>query len=80
MTPLSRVIASLTLDELNEKPNLSNEHQYFPEASAILRNAIDSHLKGQGCVLGHRRPDGDCIGSQVALSRVLLQNGLMLLL
>ena len=50
--------------------------QYFPEASAILRHAIDNHLKGQKvAVLGHRRPDGDCIGSQVALSRVLLQNG-----
>ena len=50
--------------------------QYFPDASAILRHAIDNHLKGQKvAVLGHRRPDGDCIGSQVALSRVLLQNG-----
>ncbi|MEL0120405.1 MAG: bifunctional oligoribonuclease/PAP phosphatase NrnA, partial [Opitutae bacterium] len=50
--------------------------QYFPEASAILRHAIDKLLKGQKvAVLGHRRPDGDCIGSQVALSRVLLQNG-----
>ena len=28
-------------------------------------------------VLGHRRPDGDCIGSQVALTRALLKMGVL---
>ena len=27
-------------------------------------------------VLGHRRPDGDCIGSQVALTRILRSRGI----
>ena len=27
-------------------------------------------------VLGHRRPDGDCIGSQVALTRILRTMGI----
>ena len=27
-------------------------------------------------VIGHQRPDGDCIGSQVALCRVLLSLGI----
>ncbi len=49
--------------------------QYFPDASATFRRVLDEQLKGRRiAVLGHRRPDGDCIGSQVALCRVLLQN------
>ena len=27
-------------------------------------------------VLGHRRPDGDCVGSQVAMTRVLRSHGI----
>jgi len=50
--------------------------KYFPEASQAFLNAIEGPLKSQKiAVLGHRRPDGDCIGSQVALCRVLMQNG-----
>ena len=48
---------------------------YFPEftdAFAELRSA----LAGQPvAVIGHARPDGDCIGSQVALARVLAALG-----
>jgi phosphoesterase RecJ-like protein len=50
--------------------------KYFPEASQAFQNVIEGELKTHKiAVLGHRRPDGDCIGSQVALCRVLMQNG-----
>ena len=49
---------------------------YFSEASATFRRVLDDQLAGRKiAVIGHRRPDGDCIGSQVALCRVLMQNG-----
>ena len=43
----------------------------FLEESSAFSNAL-AQLAGKSVVvLGHRRPDGDCIGSQVALTRVL---------
>jgi len=48
---------------------------YFPEqkeAFAELLQAVDGQ---RVAVLGHLRPDGDCIGSQVALTRVLRARG-----
>lgn len=48
---------------------------YFPKISSDFLKIVQS-LKGQSvAVLGHKRPDGDCIGSQVALTRVLNQFG-----
>ena len=48
----------------------------FLEESSSFSSAL-SHLTGKSVlVLGHRRPDGDCIGSQVALTRVLLSQGI----
>ncbi len=44
---------------------------YFPQHSARFRTLLEG-LRGRPvAVLGHMRPDGDCIGSQVALTRVL---------
>jgi len=44
---------------------------YFPAHSKKFRKLLDD-LRGKPvAVLGHMRPDGDCIGSQVALTRVL---------
>ena len=44
-------------------------------ASEALKDLIIS-LKGRKvAVLGHMRPDGDCIGSQVALCHILLASG-----
>jgi len=44
---------------------------YYPELSPRFAQAI-AKLQGQRvAVLGHVRPDGDCIGSQVALTRLL---------
>ena len=47
----------------------------FLEESSAFSSAL-AQLAGKSVVvLGHRRPDGDCIGSQVALTRVLLSPG-----
>jgi phosphoesterase RecJ-like protein len=48
----------------------------FLEESSAFSSAL-AQLAGKSVVvLGHRRPDGDCIGSQVALTRVLLSQGI----
>ena len=45
--------------------------EYFPDASATFSRELEK-LRGQKvAVLGHLRPDGDCIGSTVALTRML---------
>ncbi len=49
---------------------------FFPEDSPRFAEVVDK-LRGQRVViLGHRRPDGDCIGSQVALTRCLRALGI----
>ncbi len=48
---------------------------YFPEHTKEFMEAIDA-LRGRPlAILGHVRPDGDCIGSQVGLARVLTAMG-----
>jgi phosphoesterase RecJ-like protein len=48
---------------------------FFPNESARFR-ALLENLRGRRiAILGHLRPDGDCIGSQVALCRVLRAQG-----
>ena len=50
---------------------------YFPEETALFSKVWQEQLKGRKvAVLGHRRPDGDCIGSQVALCLWLRDNGM----
>lgn len=49
---------------------------YYPQYAAAFAAFLDG-LKGQRVVvIGHQRPDGDCIGSQVALCRLLRGRGL----
>jgi phosphoesterase RecJ-like protein len=51
-------------------------HKFYPEESARFAAAIEK-LKGHKvAVLGHQRPDGDCIGSTVAVTRVLKSLGI----
>jgi phosphoesterase RecJ-like protein len=48
---------------------------YFPSHSPAFRALLDG-LRGKPvAVLGHMRPDGDCIGSQVAMTRGLRAAG-----
>ena len=44
---------------------------YFPNSSPQFQLLIESLAGKKIAVIGHVRPDGDCIGSQVALCRVL---------
>ncbi len=44
---------------------------FYPELSARLREVVGELRGKKVAVLGHMRPDGDCIGSQVAFCRVL---------
>lgn len=43
----------------------------YPEEQKVFDAAVKSLAGKRVAVLGHVRPDGDCIGSQVALCRVL---------
>lgn len=49
--------------------------KYFPELSAAFDDAVNKLNGGPVAVLGHVRPDGDCIGSQVAVTRILRARG-----
>lgn len=52
------------------------DNKFYPEESARFGQAIEQ-LKGHKvAVLGHQRPDGDCIGSTVAVVRVLRSQGI----
>lgn len=49
--------------------------KFYPEESARFAAAIEA-LRGQKiAVIGHVRPDGDCIGSIVAVTRLFIQLG-----
>lgn len=49
---------------------------FYPELSAAFARLLASLPGRRLAVVGHARPDGDCIGSQVALARVLATQGL----
>ena len=49
--------------------------KYFPELSADFARLLATLAGRKIAVVGHARPDGDCIGSQVALARVLIARG-----
>ncbi len=49
--------------------------KYFPELFADFARLLATLAGRKIAVVGHARPDGDCIGSQVALARVLIARG-----
>ncbi len=52
------------------------DNKFYPEDSPRFAQAVEK-LKGHKvAVLGHQRPDGDCIGSTVAVVRVLKSLGI----
>ncbi|MDP0500944.1 MAG: DHH family phosphoesterase [Verrucomicrobiota bacterium JB022] len=54
---------------------MTSTNRYYPQLSAQLAEGIEQ-LKGRKlAVLGHVRPDGDCIGSTVGLVRALRAQG-----
>jgi bifunctional oligoribonuclease and PAP phosphatase NrnA len=59
----------------NVRAPLYNVEKFYPELSVEFAKLLAT-LKGKKiAVIGHARPDGDCIGSQVALARVLAARG-----
>ena len=52
------------------------DKKFYPEESARFAVAIEKLKDQKVAVLGHQRPDGDCIGSTVALVRVLMSLGI----
>lgn len=55
---------------------MTTDQKFYPEQSAVFAQSIES-LKGKKvAVLGHQRPDGDCIGSIVAVVRLLKSQGI----
>lgn len=48
---------------------------FFPNESARFKALLENLQGHRVAILGHLRPDGDCIGSQVALCRVLRAQG-----
>ena len=44
---------------------------YFPQHTPLFRALLDAIAGHPIAIIGHARPDGDCIGSQIALARVL---------
>lgn len=45
--------------------------KFYPKYSLCFDNAINFLKSRKVAVLGHQRPDGDCVGSTVALVRIL---------
>lgn len=48
---------------------------FFPQLTSRFRDLLSSIGRRRVAVVGHARPDGDCIGSQVALARCLRASG-----
>ena len=49
--------------------------KFYPQLSADFARLLATLTGRKIAVIGHARPDGDCIGSQVALARVLRARG-----
>lgn len=49
---------------------------HYPDLSPSFGEFLNDLTGKRVAVLGHMRPDGDCIGSQVALTRILRQRGI----
>ena len=52
------------------------DNKFYPEESPRFAQAVESLEGHKVAVLGHQRPDGDCIGSTVAVVRVLRSLGI----
>lgn len=49
--------------------------KFYPEFTAGFNSLLAAAAGRRVAVIGHARPDGDCIGAQVALARVLSARG-----
>lgn len=54
---------------------MASSEKFFPNSAAAFRDFLDG-VKGRNiAVVGHMRPDGDCISSQVAMAWLLGESG-----
>jgi len=49
---------------------------YYPDVAPAFTALLEALGSRPVAVVGHARPDGDCIGSQIAVARMLRQRGL----
>lgn len=54
---------------------LQNDKKFFPNSSLGFSEFLKNIKGGKFAVVGHMRPDGDCIGSQVAMAYLLRKFG-----
>ncbi|HEY1765159.1 MAG TPA: DHH family phosphoesterase [Opitutaceae bacterium] len=57
------------------RPRIRPMGTFYPEYSEPLGRLLGEAAGRSIAVVGHSRPDGDCIGAQVALARVLASRG-----
>ncbi len=55
---------------------MTTDLKFYPEQSVIFAQSIENLKDKKVAVLGHQRPDGDCIGSIVAVVRMLKSHGI----
>ncbi|MBR4598164.1 MAG: DHH family phosphoesterase [Opitutales bacterium] len=56
-------------------PNNPKDKKFFPNSGAAFSDFLKTVRGGKFAVAGHMRPDGDCIGSQVAMAFLLRKFG-----
>jgi len=54
---------------------MKNQNKFYPELSESFDLLIKSSVGKNIAIIGHMRPDGDCIGSQIALASVMRDAG-----
>src|SRR4051812_14474830 len=64
-----------TRDRSRRRNNAAAVEKFYPQLSAGFARLLESIKGRKVAVVGHARPDGDCIGSQVAVARVLQTRG-----
>ena len=68
-------VTSEPLRESGRPACIFNAVKFYPEFSSEFAKLLASLDGAKIAVVGHARPDGDCIGDQVALARVLSARG-----
>jgi phosphoesterase RecJ-like protein len=68
----SRSFVPTGVDEASLK---SDVEKFYPQLSAQVAQLLASLAGRRIAVIGHARPDGDCIGAQVSLARVFAARG-----
>ncbi|MEI6861529.1 MAG: bifunctional oligoribonuclease/PAP phosphatase NrnA [Verrucomicrobiota bacterium] len=54
---------------------MTGAKKFYPDFAPRFASLLAALSPGRYAVIGHARPDGDCIGSQVALARALRASG-----